>query len=276
MEFNIDKNSDLGEKYNTFKVEVYDNQKNIQQEENENNVLITQKQDKIIENEKEEDNEIIIELEIKKVDDEEINILCDKDKLIEENKNNEIYYKKNNIEPLKIFDYFNENNIKLYLNNNEISFKYKLNLDKIGINNIKIISKGKLISLSSMFYNCRDINTIKFLKINTNNVSNMSNMFGYCLNLSNLDLSSFNTNNVNNMSELFSHCLNLSNLDLSSFNTNNITDMSWMFCYCFNLSNLDLTIFNTDKVINMSKMFERCNKLLGINKNKININLKKN
>ena len=53
---------------------------------------------------------------------------------------------------MKIFNYFNKKNTKLYLNNNEIPFKYKLKLDKIGINNIKIISKvKKLLSLSSIF-----------------------------------------------------------------------------------------------------------------------------
>ena len=49
-----------------------------------------------------------------------------------------------------------------------------------------------------------------------------------------------------------------------------------MFYNCHNLLNLDLSSFNTNNVTNMSKMFERCDKLLGINKNKININLKKN
>ena len=52
-------------------------------------------------------NEIVMELkiyeyEIKK----EINILCDKDKLIKDNKENEDYYKKNNIDHPKEFNYF--------------------------------------------------------------------------------------------------------------------------------------------------------------------------
>ena len=38
-------------------------------------------------------------------------------------KHNEDYYKEYNIEPLKIFDCFNENNTKLFTNNNEVSFK---------------------------------------------------------------------------------------------------------------------------------------------------------
>ena len=136
------------EKYDNFNI---DNQTNYQQEENENKFS---EQKKINNNEKEDDDEILIELEIdrKKSDNEEINILCDIDKLIEDNKENEKYFKENKIEPPKIFDYFNENNTKLYLNNKEISFKYKLNIDKIGINNIIIKTKVKLLSLSSMFF----------------------------------------------------------------------------------------------------------------------------
>ena len=216
---------------------------------------------------------IELEIDIKKEDDKEINILCDKDELIKFIKENETYYKKNNIEPPKIFDYFNEDNTKLYLNNNEISFKYKLKMDKIGINKIKIISKVKLLSLSSMFYWCYKINTIKFIKINTNNITNMSRMFTCCYNLSKLDLSLFNTKNVIDMSGMFAKCYNLINLDLSSFNTNNVTDMNRMFYSCENLLNLDLSSFNTNNVKDMSGMFDHCLKLKEINKNKININL---
>ena len=179
---NSTKNKNNEEKYNKFNIDIFDNQKNKQIEKN-NNYVSAQQNVKIIDNEKEEDNEIIIELEIKNNNDKEINILCDKNQLIEDNKNNEKYYKENNIESFKIFDYFNKENTKLYLNNNEVSFKYKLKLNKIGINKIKIISKVKLLSLSSMFYYCNKINNIKFIKINTNNVINIIFMFNKYNNL---------------------------------------------------------------------------------------------
>ena len=155
---------------------------------NENN----NKQNQIIQNEYqnevEEDNEIIIELEIgndKKSDnydnkisnDGEINILCDKEQLIKDIKRNENYYKKNNINLPKEFNYFNKNNTKLYLNNKQIEFNYKLKFNKKGNYEIKIISNINLISLSSMFYNCKNIIKIKFIKIKLNNVIKMSYMF---------------------------------------------------------------------------------------------------
>ena len=75
------------------------------------------------ENENQEENEIIIELEMANVEKKkEINILCDKEQLLNDNKENEAYYKENNINPPKEFNYFNENNTKLYLNDKEIEF----------------------------------------------------------------------------------------------------------------------------------------------------------
>ena len=80
------KSNNAQNRNNKFNVEINNNQKNVQQKEIKNNVSDIQKKDKIIKNKKEEDNEIIIELEIEDNDGEEINILCDKNRLIEENK----------------------------------------------------------------------------------------------------------------------------------------------------------------------------------------------
>ncbi len=115
----------------------------------------------------EEDNNIIINLEIYNYNKEnEIYILCDKNKLLEDYKN-EYFFRENKINPPKEFNFFNKENTKLYLNNKEIEFNYKLKFNKIGVNNIKIKSNIKLFSLYSMFYNCNQIINIKFIKINT-------------------------------------------------------------------------------------------------------------
>ena len=108
---------------------------------------------KIFENEsqieKEEDNEIIIKLNIyNKYKGNEIYILCDKKQLINDNKKNKDYNEENNINPAKEFNYFNKDNTKLFLNDKEIKFDYKLNFNEIGINKIIIKSNIKLISLS--------------------------------------------------------------------------------------------------------------------------------
>ena len=71
--------------------------KNLEQKIILNNENNDNQQNKIIQKEKEEDNEIIIEIEINKENEEkEIYILCDKNKLFEDNKYNEDYYRENN------------------------------------------------------------------------------------------------------------------------------------------------------------------------------------
>ena len=112
-------------------------QKIIINQENNNN-----QQNKIVqyeyENENEENDEIIIEIEISnKQKEKEIYILCNKNNFIEDNKSNENYYERNNINPPKEFNYFNINNTKLYLNDNEIKFNYKLKFHiKLKLNQI--------------------------------------------------------------------------------------------------------------------------------------------
>ena len=70
----------------------------------------------LFQNKKEEDNEIIIELEMNNDENEkEINILCDKNKIIEDIEENTDYYEENNINPPKEFNYFNKENTQLFL-----------------------------------------------------------------------------------------------------------------------------------------------------------------
>ena len=57
----------------------------------------------------------------------------------------------------------------------------------------------------------------------------MSSMFYECGNLNYLNLSNFNTKNVTNMSYMFYKC---NNLDLSSFNTDNATNMNGILYGC--------------------------------------------
>ena len=131
----MDKSKNLEEK----KINLIHENQNLQNKNNDNK----------IQKEKIEDNEIIIELEIFNNENEKnINILCDKNQLIIDNKRNKNYYKENNIIPPKIFNYFNKDNTKLYLNDKEIKFNYKININNKGINKIKIKSKIKLFYLT--------------------------------------------------------------------------------------------------------------------------------
>ena len=187
-------------------------------------------------------------------------------KINEEDLNNEIYIIGND------FEYFNETNTELYIDNKKEIYKKEYIFNETGIHmikfkfniGIKICDDDKsssLESLENMFNNCENIESINFNVFNTNNITNMRNMFYGCNNLSELDLSSFNTNNVINMSYMFYGCEKISELDLSFFNTNKVTDMSNMFSDCKNLIKLDLSSFNTYNINDMSDMFSNCEKL---------------
>ena len=63
--------------------------------------------------------------------------LSDKDYLIELNENYDIY-NKNNINSPKEFNYFNKDNTKLYLDDKEIQFNYKLILIKLEYIKLKL------------------------------------------------------------------------------------------------------------------------------------------
>ena len=57
-----------------------------------------------------------------------------------------------------------------------------------------------------MFYECKCIEKIKFIKFKRNNINNMNDMFYGCSSLKELNLNNFNTINVTNMNGMFSGC----------------------------------------------------------------------
>ena len=220
-----------------------------------------------------DDYEIIIEIEIyNKEKENEMNILCDKNQLFADNKFNEYFYKANNLTSPEEFNYFNKDNTKLFLNDKEVEFDYKLKFNQIGNNKILIKSNVKLYSLATMFYKCYNIIKIKFIKINTNKVTNMRAMFYDCSKLTKLDLSLFNTKCVTDMRTMFCYCTNLTELNLSSFNTNNVTNMDGMFYNCGNLTELDLSSFNTNNVTHIGEMFDNCYNLNELDLSSFNFN----
>ena len=81
---------------------------NVSKNSNQKITFINETSINQFQNDVEENNEIIIELEIKILNEEkEIYILCDKNALIENNKRNIYFYKENKINQPEIFDYFN-------------------------------------------------------------------------------------------------------------------------------------------------------------------------
>lgn len=128
--------------------------------------------------------------------------------------------------------YFNNNRVenkRNYIKPNEIIAKIIIKLD-YQFNNFKYL-----------FYDCKCIKSITFIKFFRNNIFDMSYMFCKCINLQEINFNSFNTDNVHNMCYMFYKCINLTNIDLNKFNYLN--------------------------GINIVGMFNKCHKLLGIQNN---------
>ena len=115
------------------------------------------------------------------------------------------------------------------------------------------------------FLGCTELKTIEGIEyLNTENVVTMKSMFANCKNLTALDVSKFNTKNVTDMQNMFYQCNNLTTLNVSNFDTKNVTDMGWMFYGCNNLTTLNVSNFDTKKVTNMKSMFYNCRSLTAL------------
>ena len=108
-------------------------------------------------------------------------------------------------------------NTKIYINNQEYSYKKYFKFEKEGKNNIQIKFNIKLKDCSYMFAGCKNIISIDLTNFKSENVENMDYMFYNCQNLKNINLFSIKTEKVNNMNYMFYGCNNIKVLDLSSF-----------------------------------------------------------
>ena len=138
--------------------------------------------------------------------------------------------------------------------------------NKIGLNTIEFMVKGKLTNMGFLFNGCSALKQIEFISFDTSQVTNMTAMFQGCDELEYINLSNFNTSNVTDIGFMFNECLKLKEIKgIDNFNTYKVTDMNTMFQQCNELEYLDLSNFNTSKVTDMSFMFNQCNKLKYLN-----------
>ena len=136
--------------------------------------------------------------------------------------------------------------------------------------NLDYLDTENVTNMYSMFYDCKNLESLDVTNFNTENVTTMLFMFYGCEKLKSLDLSNFNTENVTTMRYMFSGCKNLESLDLSNFNTENVETLYRMFENCSMLENLNLSNFNTAKVTDMHAMFRNCSKLKNLIRSNFN------
>ena len=173
------------------------------------------------------------------------------------NNNLEINFDEEN-EELKTL---NEENTKIFLDNQHINFCKFFKPTREGEYKIKIIFKNKILeNCSFLFRNCTNIISIDLSSFDSSKVNNIYYMFGRCFNLEKINLNNFNTEKVTDMGYCFNKCKSLKEITFpSSFNTKNVQNMEFMFHYCETLKELSFpNNFIADNVIDMKAMFGKC------------------
>ena len=85
--------------------------------------------------------------------------------------------------------------------------------------------------------------------------------FFFCRNLKSINFSNLNSENVTNKGCMFASCYNLKHVDFSSFNIKKVTKMYSMFFNC-GLENIDISSFHSDKSINTFNMITNAKTLI--------------
>ena len=147
------------------------------------------------------------------------------------------------------FENKNKDYFHIYLNYSEEETKNKYCFEpKEKAQPIKIIIDHQQNSLYRLFYYCKHIKKIKFVKFSRKDIVDMSSLYHFCIFLQEIDFSYFNTENVINMESMFFECKSLKQIDLSNFNTKNVTNISKMFNECSSLRKLDLSNLDTKNI----------------------------
>ena len=174
-----------------------------------------------------------------------------------------------------------------------------MNLMFSGCTNLKNVNMSNFnfgtASLSSLFKNLKNLESINLTNVNMQNVYDMGSMFSGCSKLSSIDLSGLGSNNLNYISSIFEDCTmlnnvkmrnfnfgsasldelfagltNLESVDLTNANTQNVTDMSDMFSGCSKLSSIDLSGLGSDNLNYISSIFKNCTMLNNVNMSNFN------
>lgn len=157
------------------------------------------------------------------------------------------------------FVLFNNNNCKMFIDDNQVSFQKKFKKGIKGIHKVKVILIGAntLTSMKRMFYDCTSLISLNLSKFNTSFVESMEEMLFGCCFLTSLNLNNVKTNNVKSMECMFYDC-RFTYLDLNSFDTTLVTSMKGMFAHCINLKSLKISHFITSNITNMEAMLYGC------------------
>ena len=119
-------------------------------------------------------------------------------------------------------------------------------------------------TIEAMFSSCQSLTSVTFPNNSLSSCTNMSSLFLNCASMESVDMSGVNTKNVTTMANMFSNCGSIQSLDVSGFNVTNCTNMANMFNGCTSLGTLDLTSWDVSNCVNFTGMFNRCQSLTSI------------
>ena len=145
-----------------------------------------------------------------------------------------------NVEDMS-YMFFNCENLKL-------SHLFNLEFQKMNFSSIN--------SMYSTFFNCLNIENIRFPEFNSEKNINFSNTFKNCENLQYIFLGKNKINTINTK-HTFYNCKKLYFDFFDKFNTENVEDMSYMFFNCHNLKSCNIKI-NAKNCKDMSGIFANC------------------
>ena len=132
------------------------------------------------------------------------------------------------------------------------------------ISGLSSVDSSKVVTMTSMFYQCPITNINALASWDTSHVSNMNYMFQNCSSLENINgASNWDTSNVITMQAMFLYDSSLTNINgVSNWDTSNVTNMGNMFTSTSSLTNLDaLANWNVSNVSNVAAMFNVCTAL---------------
>ena len=94
---------------------------------------------------------------------------------------------------------FDNLNIHLFINDNEINFEYEYQFNETGEYLVEFHFNEELSNLSSLFMDVINLKKIDLTGIKTDKVKNMDNLFKGCITLESANLNKINTFNVESM-----------------------------------------------------------------------------
>ena len=190
--------------------------------------------------------------------------------------------------------------------NLNINYEYYWNFSKVGIHNVKIIFKKKLLRCNELFCGCPNIYKIDCSNLDCSQIIDCSYMFcsqrplyyffffssGFsslkeinlgkldfslskdfsymfhgCGNLEKIDVSYFNTINSKSFREMFSGCSKLKEINVSNFKTRNCENVESMFEGCKSLVSIDMLNWDMKRIKNIKHLFGDCSNLKNIKMN---------